>query len=164
MAKIPDVSCSIARSVGLLGDRWTFLILRDALEGFTRFQEFRRSLGIAADVLADRLATLVEHGVMAKVDYQNQGERRRSEYVLTDAGRELFVVLAALQQWGDRHIPFSEGPSLRRLNARTGAPVHVGFIGSDGAEVRAEDVRLEPTASCPADRLEARARVDRPRG
>lgn len=147
MGAIPEDTCSIARSLGLLGERWTLLIIRDALEGFTRFQEFRRSMGVAADVLAARLAMLVEHGVLTKVDYQEPGDRRRSEYRLTEAGRELFVVLAGLQQWGDRHLPAEAGPSLTRVDAETGAAVHVGFIGDDGVELPPGRVELVPTAS-----------------
>ncbi|MDR6971667.1 helix-turn-helix domain-containing protein [Leifsonia shinshuensis] len=148
MGAIPeDDTCSIARSLGVLGERWTLLIIRDALEGFTRFQEFRRSLGVAADVLTARLAMLVEHGVMTKVDYQEPGERRRSEYRLTEAGRELYVVLSALQQWGDRHVPADAGPSLKRVDVETGASVHVGFVGDDGMELPPARVELRPTES-----------------
>ena len=101
MPKVPDSSCSIARSLGVLGERWTFLILREAFSGLSRFAEFRDSLGIAPDVLTDRLSTLVKYGVLEKAAYQEPGARARSAYLLTLAGRQLFVVLAALQQWGD---------------------------------------------------------------
>jgi len=151
MAKVPDTSCSIARSVGLLGERWTFLILRDAFDGLSRFDDFRRSLGIAADVLSARLATLVEYGVLDKVDYQEPGARRRHAYVLTDAGRELFVIVAALQQWGDRHLPRSEGPSMLR-RAKDGDDVHVGFVDSRGREVAPEDFVMVRTDAYPPER------------
>jgi DNA-binding HxlR family transcriptional regulator len=158
MSKVPDTSCSIARSLGVLGERWTFLILRDAFEGMSRFAEFRESLGIASDILSDRLSTLVEYGVMEKTEYQEPGERRRSAYGLTDAGRELFVVLAGLQQWGDQHLPWAEGPSLLRRDKRTGDTVHVGFIGSHGQEVAPENVTFTPTKSYPQERLAAHSR------
>jgi DNA-binding HxlR family transcriptional regulator len=158
MAAVPDVSCSIARSLGVLGERWTLLILRDAFEGMTRFADFRASLGVASDVLSDRLATLVEHGVLTKVDYQEPGERRRAAYELTDAGRELFVVLGALQEWGDRHLPWAYGPSLERRDRRSGQAVHTAFVREDGREVAPADVEFAPTASYPRDRLAARER------
>jgi DNA-binding HxlR family transcriptional regulator len=158
MPKVPDSPCSIARSLGVLGERWTFLILRDAFEGITRFEEFRESLGVATDVLSVRLSALVEHGVMEKVEYREPGARRRFAYVLTDAGRGLFVILAGLQEWGDRHLPWPEGPSLLRLEERTGEPVHVGFIGSRGQEVPPQDVILVPTAAYPQERLAAQER------
>jgi DNA-binding HxlR family transcriptional regulator len=96
--KVPESSCSIARSLGVLGERWTFLILREALTGATRFSQFRDALGIAPDVLTERLNTLVEYGVMTREPYQEAGSRSRFAYDLTPAGRELQVVLLALQQ------------------------------------------------------------------
>jgi DNA-binding HxlR family transcriptional regulator len=149
MAKVPDSPCSIARSLGVLGERWTFLILRDASLGITRFEDFRASLGVATDVLSARLSTLVEHGVMEKAEYREPGARRRFAYVPTDAGRELFVILAALQEWGDRHLPWPEGPSMLRLEESTGEPVHVGFIDSRGQEVPRQGVTFVPTAAHP---------------
>ena len=155
MASIPDAGCSIARSLAILGERWTLLIIRDAIEGFSRFEEFRRSLGVAPDILTARLTTLVDHGVMTKVDYQEPGQRRRSEYLLTDAGLDLLVVIAGLQQWGDRHHPYPAGPTLLRIDHPSGDEIHVGFIGSRG-EVPSTDVRLEPTPTYSRERLEAR--------
>jgi DNA-binding HxlR family transcriptional regulator len=103
-----EPNCSIARSLEVLGERWTFLVLREALSGATRFAQFREALGIAPDVLTDRLSTLVEYGVLAREPYQEPGRRSRFAYRLTTAGRELLVVLGALQQWGDEHLP--QGP------------------------------------------------------
>ena len=110
MAKNPEEACSIARTLGVVGERWTFLILREAFLGATRFAEFRDRLGVAPDILSDRLATLVEYGVMAREPYREPGARSRFAYRLTPAGRELQVVLSALQQWGDEHLPRPEGP------------------------------------------------------
>jgi DNA-binding HxlR family transcriptional regulator len=84
---------------------------REALAGTTRFAEFRDALGVAADVLSDRLSTLVDHGVMYREPYQEPGRRTRFAYHLTDAGRELHVVLASLQQWGDKYLPWPDGPT-----------------------------------------------------
>jgi len=134
-----ESSCSITRSLGVLGQRWTFLILREALAGHTRFTQFREALGIPGDVLADRLSTLVEHGVLTKRPYQEAGSRPRDEYRLTAAGRELEVAVRALQQWGDRNLPRPEGPTVECRHRDTGEPVHVGFVDRDGHEVeRAE--------------------------
>jgi DNA-binding HxlR family transcriptional regulator len=142
MAKVPDCSCSIERALGVLGERWTFLILREAFFGVTRFAEFRDRLGVAPDVLTDRLATLVEYGVMERVPYQEPGARSRSGYRLTPAGRELRVVLSSLQQWGDEHLPRAEGPSMLRRVAGTDRPVHVGYIDPDGREVPPDGVAM----------------------
>jgi DNA-binding HxlR family transcriptional regulator len=147
MGKIPNNSCSIARSLGVLGGRWTLLILREAVTGASRFSEFRSGLGIAADVLTERLNTLVEHGVMQKAPYQEPGERARFSYELTDAGRELLVVLLGLQQWGDKHLPWPDGPTFLRQVQGTGDSVHVGFIDENGNEVDDSSVALIPTAA-----------------
>jgi len=145
MAKVPEESCSIARSLGVLGERWTFLILREAFLGVTRFAEFRDRLGIAPDVLSYRLSTLVDCGVMAREPYREPGARPRAAYRLTPAGRELQVVLSALQQWGDDHLPWPGGPSMLRRIRGTDCPVHVGFVDDQGREVRAADVAIIPS-------------------
>ena len=149
MTKV-ESSCSIERTVGVLGERWTFLILREALAGRTRFVEFRESLGVAPDVLTDRLNTLVDYGVLARAPYQEPGSRPRFEYALTPAGRELVVVLGALQQWGDKHLPRPEGPSVLRQKRGTTAPLHVGFLDAGGREVELADVEMIRTAAYPA--------------
>jgi len=151
MAKIPDSRCSIARTLGVLGERWTFLILREAFLGATRFAEFRDRLGIAPDVLSDRLGTLTEYGVLRREPYREPGERSRFAYRLTEAGQELQVILGALQQWGDEHLPHPDGPSMLRRRRGTGgtggAPLHVGYIDDDGREVTLPDVRMIPAGS-----------------
>jgi|SRR5215207_3309711 len=146
-------TCSIARTLELVGDRWTLLILREAHRGTTRFADFRDVLGIAPNILANRLAALVESGVLEKREYRTEGERTRSSYHLTPAGADLKIVLAALQQWGDVHVPRDEGPTVLRRNTRTDGLVTVGFVDEDGEAVRAEDVAFEPVAGGPADRL-----------
>jgi len=142
MTKVPDSSCSIARCLGVLGERWTFLILRDAFLGTTRFAQFRDGLGVAPDVLSDRLATLVEYGVMEREQYQEPGSRGRLAYRLTPAGRELQVVLSALQQWGDEHVPNPDGPSMLRQVRGTDRPVRVGYVDERGREVKPRDVAM----------------------
>jgi DNA-binding HxlR family transcriptional regulator len=144
MAKDPDPTCSIARSLGVLGERWTFLILREAFLGATRFAEFRDRLGVAPDVLSDRLGTLAAAGVLAREPYQEPGARARFGYRLTPAGRELQVVLSALQQWGDTYLPRPEGPSMLRRVRGTDRPVHVGYIDEDGCEIPLTDVAVVP--------------------
>jgi DNA-binding HxlR family transcriptional regulator len=146
----PELMCSIARSLCVLGERWTFLILREAFSGATRFSEFRDRLGVAPDVLTDRLATLTEAGVLAREPYQEPGHRGRYAYRLTPAGQELQVVLAALQQWGDEHLPAPGGPTVVRRTRDTGRPLHVGFVDDEGHEVALPDVEFARTANYPA--------------
>ncbi|MCW2879520.1 MAG: transcriptional regulator [Sphaerisporangium sp.] len=148
--KMTDSSCSIARSLGVLGERWAFLILREALTGSTRFAQFRDALGIAPDILTARLATLVGHGVMTREPYQEPSSRTRYEYHLTPAGRELHIALGSLQQWGDTYLPWPDGPTVQRRTRDGGRPVHVGFIDDRGQEVSPDDVVTVKTAAYPA--------------
>lgn len=145
-----DPYCSIARSLGVLGERWTFLILRESLGGATRFAQFRDTLRIAPDVLTARLETLVEHGVLVRSPYRDPGARTRYEYELTAAGRELVVVLASLLQWGDAHLPRADGPTVRLRQRGTGSPLRIGFIDDSGQEVASGDARFERTPAHPA--------------
>jgi DNA-binding HxlR family transcriptional regulator len=142
-------SCAIARSLAVIGERWTMLILREAFWGATRFAQFKDALGVASDVLADRLATLVEHGVLTKEPYQEEGARTRYEYRLTPAGEELQVVLSALQQWGDEHLPWQDGPTVIRRDRRNDRPIHVGYIDDRGREVAPRNVAMIKTAAYP---------------
>jgi DNA-binding HxlR family transcriptional regulator len=151
MAKVPDSPCSIERTLGVLGERWTFLILREAFFGATRFVEFRDRLGVAPDVLTDRLGTLVDYGVLEREPYQEPGARSRFAYRLTPSGSELQVVLAALQQWGDEHLPRAEGPSMLRRVAGTDCPVHVGYIDPDGREVSPDGFAIVPAQPAPGE-------------
>lgn len=144
---LSNLPCSIARTLEVVGARWTMLILREALTGRTRFAEFKAALGIAPDVLSERLSTLVEFGVMTKEPYREPGSRARFSYHLTPAGRELLVVIGALQQWGDEHLPRPEGPTVERRSRVDQAPLHVAFVGPDGGEVALDDVDLVRTAA-----------------
>jgi DNA-binding HxlR family transcriptional regulator len=99
-------NCSIARALEVVGERWTLLIVRDVLLGLRRFDELQESLGIARNVLADRLNRLVEEGVLERVRYSERPPR--SEYRLTAKGRELEAALSALRGWGDKYA--SPGP------------------------------------------------------
>jgi len=147
MAKLSEDPCSIARTLGVVGERWTILILREAFLGASRFAEFRDRLGVAPDVLSDRLATLVEFGVMAREPYQEPGARSRFAYRLTPAGRELQVVLSALQQWGDEHLPRPEGPTMLRRIRGTDCPVRVGYLDEQGREVAPADLAVIATGA-----------------
>lgn len=141
--------CSFSATVAFVGERWTFLVLREALAGTTRFSEFRQALGIASDVLTCRLATLVEVGVLTRESYQEPGRRVRESYHLTASGRRLSLVLAALQQWSDEHVPSPTEPAVVYRTAE-GRPVSVSFVDDEGDPLGPDDVRLERTASHPA--------------
>jgi DNA-binding HxlR family transcriptional regulator len=147
--RLADPVCSIERCLQILSDRWSFLILREALlNGLTRFAEFERSLSIAPNVLADRLDALVKAGVMAKRSYQEPGSRARQSYHLTSAGTDLAVPLAALQQWGDEHNPPPSGPTVVRLSP-AGKPVRVGFLDEGDQPLELKDLTFAKTAAYP---------------
>src|SRR5215217_3726249 len=112
------MQCPIARSLERVGEWWSILILRDALHGLTRFDEFQKSLGIAPNMLTRRLNALVEAGLLARRRYSQRPPR--DEYVLTARGRDFRPVLLALMAWGNRHFA-PEGASVLLLDARTGA-------------------------------------------
>ena len=106
-------NCSVARTLAVVGEKWTLLVLREAFYGVRRFEELRENLGIARNLLGDRLATLVENGILVKSAYQEPNERPRFEYRLTRKGIDLFPAILALMQWGDRYMADPEGPPVR---------------------------------------------------
>jgi DNA-binding HxlR family transcriptional regulator len=101
--------CSIARSLEMIGERWTILIIRDAFLGVRRFDDFQRSLGVARNVLQGRLERLVEGGILERVRYQERPER--FEYRLTEMGIDLWPVVVSLLSWGDKHLA-PDGPAV----------------------------------------------------
>ena len=116
-----DINCSIARSLEIVGDRWTMMILRNALVGQTRFEQFL-SLGVARNVLADRLGRLTNEGILRKLPYQHRPLRH--EYYVTDKGRALWPALIALLEWGDRyHAP--DGPPRIVTHDQCGDGIHL---------------------------------------
>jgi DNA-binding HxlR family transcriptional regulator len=144
----PDQVCSIARSLEVIGERWTLLILRDAVVGLTRFEEFQAELGIASNVLTNRLKRLCDEEVLERVpDPERPG---RPKYVLTDKGRELAPALIVLMKWGDRHYPTPGGPPRLTLHAGCG-----GNIGPDlrcdrcGKHAARGEIELPPGPGAP---------------
>ena len=143
-------SCAIARTVDVLSDPWAFLLLREALGGVTRFADFRAQLGVATDVLTARLNALVEAGVLRRELYQESGSRTRTGYHLTEAGLALKVVIGAIQQWGDDHLPVPIGPTIARRDRRTGEPIEVAFVNSKGRRLDLDNAEFVHTSAYPA--------------
>jgi DNA-binding HxlR family transcriptional regulator len=108
--EVETLPCSIARSLSVVGDRWTLLILRDSFLGARRFEDFQQRLGLARHRLSDRLNRLVEDGVLKKTPYQDKPLRH--EYRLTEKGRDLYPVLLSLVRWGDRWMDQGKGPPV----------------------------------------------------
>ncbi|WP_280462780.1 winged helix-turn-helix transcriptional regulator [Nocardia carnea] len=95
-----DSTCPVARTLDLVGDRWTLLIIRDAMDGARSFTDFQQRTGVARNILTDRLRRLVDRGILER---QTAVSGRRQVYVLTESGRDLFTVIVAMRQWGERH-------------------------------------------------------------
>ncbi len=152
--------CPVARSTDLIGDRWSLLIVRDAFDGVRRFSDFQRGLGVARNILADRLRGLVEAGILETRPAADGSAYQ--EYVLTQAGADLFPVVVALRQWGERHL-FARGEKHSRLVEKdTGKPVSLMAphdrdgkpLTPDRTEVRkvVEGAGATPPALAPAGR------------
>jgi len=119
------MNCSIAQTLDVVGDPWTLLIVRDALFGIRRFDDFRRSLDIPRATLTSRLDSLVEHGVLERRRYQDRPERH--EYLLTERGRDLRRVMVSMLQWGDEWSALPE-PPVTLIDADTGDEIEPVYV------------------------------------
>jgi DNA-binding HxlR family transcriptional regulator len=117
--------CSVARALEAMGDRWTMLVIREAFLGTRRFDDYQRNLGVARNVLADRLARLVDEGILRRRRYQEHPER--FEYSLAEKGIDLWPVLVSLMKWGDRHAA-PDGPPMLIVHRGCGGEVNGRFI------------------------------------
>ena len=154
---LADMQCPIARSLDRVGEWWSMLILRDALGGLTRFDQFEKSLGIAPNMLARRLGALVEAGLLERRRYSARPPR--DEYVLTARGRDFQPVLWALIAWGNRHFA-PEGESLVLLDRQTGQraePVLVDRVSGKEMDPASFRAAAGPAAG---DRIRRRYEVD----
>ena len=140
---IGTLSCSVARALSVLGDRWTMLILRNAFLGCRRFDAFQAQLGLTRHVLAERLNRLVDEGILVKRAYQERPPR--FEYRLTDKGRDLYPTLLALLAWGDRWKDDGQGAPLRLRHRHCGELMHaVSVCSVCGEPLDPHDVAPEP--------------------
>jgi DNA-binding HxlR family transcriptional regulator len=134
--------CSLARSLSVIGDRWTLLILRDCFLRVRRFEQFEARLGITRHVLADRLRKLVEAEVLVKVPYQERP--RREEYRLTEKGLDFYPVLLSLVHWGDKHMAGSDGPPVVHIHKPCGHRTRGVLTCSEcGAPLHAREIQVE---------------------
>jgi DNA-binding HxlR family transcriptional regulator len=136
-----DAQCPIARSLDVVGDGWSLLIIRDALGGKRRFSEFQKGLGMAKNILAARLRALVTHGIF-ELKPASDGSLHQ-EYVLTDKGKDLFPVLVALRQWSDDYL-FKPGEEYTRLvDRKTGKRIRkIELRAQDGRVLQQQDTQL----------------------
>jgi DNA-binding HxlR family transcriptional regulator len=138
MKNISETTCPIARGIACIGDTWSMLILRDASNGLTRFDQFRKSLNIAPTILTRRLATLTEEGLLEKQRYSQRPPR--DEYLMTNAGRDYLPVLAMLGAWGRKYR--GEGKVTKFVDAETGVEIQpIAVDAVTGAKIGTRPIR-----------------------
>lgn len=139
--ELGDQPCSLSRTLSVVGDRWTLLVLRECFMGVRRFDDFEKRMGITRHVLAERLKRLTEHGVLVKSAYQQRPVRE--EYRLTEKGHDLYPAVLALVNWGDRHMSGDIGQPIRHVHKNCGHEVHGVMVCSDcGEPLHARDMSL----------------------
>jgi DNA-binding HxlR family transcriptional regulator len=140
---IPPVNCSIAKSLGIFGERWSLLIIREAIMGSTRFDEFQARLGIARNILNTRLVKLVEAGILHK--QLSTDNARVSHYRLSEKGRALLPVLASIMQWGDRWIHRDIGAPIILVDKKSGAAIQeLALATAGGKPLSFNDIVVTP--------------------
>lgn len=133
-------NCSLAQTLSVIGEHWTLLIIRDVFFGLRRFDQFQKDLGIARNILSDRLKKLVEAGVLEKSEGTGH-----PEYRLTDKGLALQPILVAMTQWGDEFMPNPDGWRLTFVDRKSGKPIRrIGIYGADGRRLDPKDIKAKP--------------------
>lgn len=140
--------CSIASTLELVGEKWTLLILRESFFGVRRFEDIQRGVGCARNLLSARLGKLVENGILRREPYREPGSRQRHEYRLTDKGRDLFPIVVALMDWGDRWALAADGPPVEVRHRDCDGRVHAKLTCEHGhTDLSARDTYGAPGAA-----------------
>jgi DNA-binding HxlR family transcriptional regulator len=137
-------NCTIGRALRILGEKWTLVVLREVFVGIRRFEDLRVRTAIPRQVLTNRLATLVDQGLLRREPYREPGARVREEYRLTAKGLDLYPVLVALGEWGNRYLGDPDGPPLAMSHRDCGEPVHAVLRCEAGHELAPREVGLRP--------------------
>jgi DNA-binding HxlR family transcriptional regulator len=149
------MECSIARTLEVIGERWSLLIVRDAFYGVTRFEDFHEDLGLARNVLTDRLTKLVDQGVLDRRQYESRPPR--FEYVLTEKGRDLLPVVLAMMRWGDKWSARGNDIPVTLTHLTCGSETKPSVTCSEcGEELHLRDLRAHPI------RIKTRSRSAQP--
>jgi DNA-binding HxlR family transcriptional regulator len=142
---VAHANCSVARSLAVVGERWTMLILREAFLGQRRFDDFQRNTGIARNILAARLRALVKHGIFQRV--RRADRAGRVEYRLSDKGLDLYPVLVSLMRWGDQWLAGKDGPPLFLIHRGCGRTTQPAMVCTHcGAPLAAREMLAVPRA------------------
>jgi DNA-binding HxlR family transcriptional regulator len=139
---LPPEDCNLAHAFALIGDRWSLMILRSALFGVRRFDDFAAELGAPRTVLADRLKRMTAAGLLARRDYREPGRRARPEYWLTPMSAALRLPFLALTEWGDQWLAGGRPPPLAYCSRASGEPLRVALVDGAGHAVAAAEQRL----------------------
>lgn len=158
------MNCAAAQALEQIGDWWTLLLIREAFYGTSTFSGFQERLGIAKNILTERLGALVEHGIMRR--HKPKPDVERYTYHLTEKGRNLLPVLVALMQWGDRWVLGRGHEPLRILDKEAKRPIQdVAVLAADGRMLSIEDLRFRPGPGATGDTLmrfaQARSQVSK---
>jgi DNA-binding HxlR family transcriptional regulator len=138
-------NCTIGRTLDILGDRWSFLVIREVFQGIRRFDDLTVRTAIPRTVLTDRLRRLVDTGILRREPYREPGSRSRMEYRLTEKGLDLYPILLAMQQWGDRYVAGPAGPAFEFAHRGCGAKVDLVLRCEAGHELsRTRDLAGRP--------------------
>lgn len=149
---VDPVNCPVGMTLGLVGEKWTLMIVRDAVNGVRRFDEFRRHIGMSEAVLSDRLQKLVAAGILQTRPYREDGQRERNEYRLTERGWDLLPVILALKQWGETHLGDPDQPVIEVFHRDCGGGVRAELVCADhpGEAIGMRDTRATPGAGARA--------------
>lgn len=141
-------NCPVKRTLDIVGEKWSLLLIREAINGVRRFDDFRDHLGVSEAVLADRLRKLVAAEILETRPYRPEGGRTRNEYALTEKGWDTWPIIVSLMQWGDKYTADPEGPFLNVRHADCGAPVRVVVeCTDDHTEIAHREVVVSAGAS-----------------
>jgi DNA-binding HxlR family transcriptional regulator len=140
---VPPYDCNLAKSFAMIGDKWSLLVLRAALYGLRRFEDFQAELDIPRTVLSDRLSKLVGNELLEKRSYHEPGSRARPEYWLTEKGQALRLPFLAMTEWGDRWIGGDRPPPMILKERNSGSRLHIGMVKESGVEVLTTDIVAE---------------------
>lgn len=144
--EVDPANCPVGMTLGLVGEKWTLMIVRDAVNGVRRFDDFRRHIGLSEAVLSDRLQKLVAAGILMTRPYREPGRRERYEYRLTERGWDLLPVIIALKQWGEQHLGDPDGAVIEVSHRDCGGNVRAELVCEDhpGEVLTMRDTNARP--------------------
>ncbi|MFT4798518.1 MAG: DNA-binding HxlR family transcriptional regulator [Candidatus Azotimanducaceae bacterium] len=145
LVSFDHLNCSLAQTLSVIGERWTMLIIRDVFFGLRRFDEFQKNLGIARNILSDRLKKLIEAGILEKSE-----EPGHREYRLSKKGLALQPIMIAMTHWGDKYMPHPDGMRIQFVDRKNSKPIKtLGIYASDGRKLKPKEVKAKRGPALP---------------